>query len=117
MRGPATTDDDKACTGPRRDQDDLACELGSVGRLAKVGDEVVDLTLGLGTLGAVAGLDAADELLAAAGDLVKIVVRQVTPVLADGALELLPVPLDLIPVHDVSSRVLPGEPSVARGST
>src|SRR6478609_5763516 len=61
-----------------------------------------DLLLGLVAADAVALLDATQQLVALAGDDVEIVVGQLAPLLLDLALELLPVALDGVLVHDVS---------------
>src|SRR5688572_21379285 len=59
----------------------------------------VELTLRVFFLHPVALLQATEELVSLAGNHVGIVVRELTPLAADGALELLPLSFDLIAVH------------------
>src|SRR5436190_20446681 len=56
-----------------------------------------DLGLRLFLADAVAGLDLADQLVAAALDLEQVAVGQLAPLLLDGALGLIPATLDLLP--------------------
>src|SRR5258705_6148544 len=67
-----------------------------------LGLEVADLLLGLVLRNPVGVLEAARELLAAAGDLVQLVVGQASPLLTDFALELLPVAFAAVPIHGVT---------------
>src|SRR5690242_4555968 len=60
---------------------------------------LADLLLGLVLADAVRVLDLADELVALAGDGVEVVVGQLAPLRFHGALRLLPVSCDAIPVH------------------
>src|SRR5262245_53415615 len=64
-------------------------------------DQFIQLALGPVPLVAVPGLQPPDELIPPAGGLVQVVVGQVAPLLLDLPLELLPIALDLIPVHDL----------------
>src|SRR5688572_19735291 len=66
----------------------------AVGRLPQAIHEVIHLALSGLARGAVALLDAADELLTLARDAVEVVVGQVAPALLNGTLELLPVALE-----------------------
>src|SRR5688572_8288862 len=61
--------------------------------------EPLDLLLRLVLGDPVDFLDAARELLAAAADLLEVVVRELAPLLANLPRNLLPIPLDAIPVH------------------
>src|SRR5690606_9199965 len=65
--------------------------------------ELLELALGLLDRDALALLQLAEELVAAARDLVEIVVGELAPALLQAALELLPVALDAVPVHRASS--------------
>lgn len=60
----------------------------------------LDLGIGLLALHAVMLLKLSDQLVPMAGNLFDFVVRKLTPFLLDAALELLPVALNLIPVHE-----------------
>src|SRR5687768_7964143 len=60
---------------------------------------VVHLLLGLVARAAVALLDLAHQLVAAAFHLVELVVGELAPLLLHAALHLLPVALDGVPVH------------------
>src|SRR5688572_12851214 len=64
--------------------------------------EALDLAIGFVLAHAVDFLDAAGELFAVARDLVKVVVRELAPLLADLARKLLPIPFDAIPIHQLS---------------
>jgi len=60
---------------------------------------VVDFLLGLILVIAVALLQASLELVLLAGDNIKVIVGQLTPLLFDLTLDLLLVSFDAIPVH------------------
>src|SRR5205814_3048325 len=67
-----------------------------------LGLEVLDLLLGLVLRNPVGFLEAARQLVAVAGDAVELVVRHAAPLLANLALELLPVAFDAVPIHGVT---------------
>ena len=64
--------------------------------------EALDLLFRFVLGDAVDFLDAAGEFFAAAVDHVKVVVRELAPLLANLARKLLPIPFDTIPVHLLS---------------
>ena len=74
-----------------------SCDAG----LQRAG-EALDLLFRLVLGDAVDFLDAAGEFFAAAVDHVKVVVRELAPLLADLAGKLFPIPFDTIPVHVLS---------------
>src|SRR5262245_22437088 len=63
--------------------------------------QFIQLALGPVPLVAVPSLQLPDELIPPAGGLVQVVVGQVAPLLLDLPLELLPIALDLVPVHNL----------------
>ena len=79
---------------------------GAVGRVARArverSREALDLLLGLVLRNSVDFLDPAREFLATDVDHVKVVIRELAPLLVDLALELLPVAFDAIPIHLLS---------------
>jgi hypothetical protein len=77
----------------------LLVALEKVGGVSAV--KVTDLLLGFFMADAMALLDLAQQLLTLAGDLVKIIVRQLAPLLLDFAFELHPVAFYAITVHGV----------------
>src|SRR5438067_6975445 len=64
---------------------------------------VIDLPFGFVLGATVSFLDLAFELVTAAGDLVEIVVSQLSPLRFHLALDLFPVSLDAIPIHGCCS--------------
>jgi hypothetical protein len=66
------------------------------------GLEFLDLLLGLVLGDSVGVLEAAGKLVAVPGDLVLLIVGQASPLLANLALELLPVAFDAVPIHGVT---------------
>jgi hypothetical protein len=72
-----------------------------VGDVVPVLEELVDLGLCLCPGVAVAGLDLADELIAAALDLVQIVIGELAPLLLDLAAQLSPSATEDIFVHSL----------------
>ena len=74
--------------------------LGDLPGLARV--SVIDLSLHLVLLDAVALLDPALQLLALAADGRQVVVGELAPLLLHFAFHRLPVPLDAVPVHSES---------------
>jgi hypothetical protein len=74
--------------------------------------KLIQLLFSLGLGQTVASLELARELIAFARDCDKVIIRQFTPFLLDFPRELLPVALDLFPVHDVLLQKL-GQKSAA----
>src|SRR5262249_50874445 len=63
------------------------------------GVPVVDVFLGLVFGVAVPLLDLAFELITASGDHIKVIIRELAPLLLDLAFDLLPISFDTIPIH------------------
>jgi hypothetical protein len=80
----------------------------SVGLAQKIPYEVVGVPLGVLAPHLVALLETTDEPLAVASDAIEIIVGQFGPRLADGTIELVPIALRLIPVHDAPVMGRPG---------
>src|SRR5581483_150985 len=74
-------------------------------RVALARFPLADLLLGLVLADAVGVLDLADELVTLAADDVEVAVGQLAPLLLHGALRLLPVSCDAIPIHLASFQV------------
>src|SRR5262245_55068532 len=75
--------------------------VGTGSVLVPLTDPLVDLPFGLVASDAVAFLNPAHELLGLALDEVQIVIGQHTPLLANLALELIPLSLERVLIHDV----------------
>src|SRR5262249_31385801 len=71
----------------------------------------IEFSLGLVPLVAVPLLEAADDLIPPPGGLIQVVVGQLSPLLLEFALELLPVPFDPVPIHGCLLWKLPLEPN------
>src|SRR5262245_65934965 len=81
----------------------MPCRPNRASRLSTHGLRVpfIDLFLSLVASDAVALLDLADELFAAALDQIDVVVGQLAPLFADQSLELRPLALKRVSIHEV----------------
>lgn len=66
-------------------------------------EPLIDFLLNFVLGAAVPLLELTDQDLPTTGDLVEFVVGEITPLLANMALELLPVSFDGLPIHEMSS--------------
>jgi len=72
-------------------------------RLVHLGEPLLYLLLGLLARNSVAFLNLPDEQIALAVNLLKVIISELPEMRPGGALQLLPLTLNLIPVHDTSS--------------